>query len=174
MDVLIDIDGVCYEWSKTARYLMRAYRGHSADGPMGTESDSWNYIQDNVTKDDWAWLWKEGVELGLFRFGHLVTGARLGLQTLVEQGHHIIAVTHRRSQAIRDTNAWFTLLDLPWYGQHILTNQEPKSSISGDVLVDDKIENIEEWEATTGCAGILFGREWNLDANAWFDRAEGW
>lgn len=175
MDIAIDIDGVCYEWEKTARYMMRAYRGWPASGPMGRESDSWDYIQDNVSKEDWKWLWTEGVRLGLFRFGHLTTGAIVGLQSLVADGHHIIAVTHRPSQAIRDTNAWLTLMDLPWYGQHILTNQEPKSSVEADILVDDKMENIEEWEATTGKPGILFGREWNRDYDTRkYFRVEGW
>ncbi len=173
MDCAIDVDGVQYEWSKTARYMMRTYRGYSREGPMGKESTSWDYIQDNVTKADWDWLWTEGVRQGLFRYGHLVQGAVVGLQALVTAGHNIIAVTHRPSQAVKDTMAWFTLLDLPWSGIHILTNQEPKSAVAADVLVDDKPENIEDWELTTGNRGILFGRPWNRQDTTHF-RVSTW
>jgi 5'(3')-deoxyribonucleotidase len=174
MDLAIDVDGVQYEWDKTARYLMRVYRGHPVLGPMGRESTSWDYIQQHVSPGDWEWLWTEGVRLGLFRYGHLVQGAVVGLRQLVEEGHRISAVTHRPPSAVRDTVAWLTLLDLPWTGIHILTNQEPKSAVAADVLVDDRIENIQDWEASTGNLGILFGRAWNKDPLGLYFRVTNW
>lgn len=171
MKIAIDLDGVCYEWDKTARYLMRAYRGYSADGPMGTDSKHWDYIQENVSEQDWEWLWSEGVQLGLFRYGHLVQGAVIGLRRLAEFAE-LTAVTHRPSQAVRDTMAWLSLMDLPWSNVVLLTNGEPKSVVDAEYLIDDKPQNIEEWEAA-GRTGLLFDRPWN-DGYASRIRVFGW
>ena len=163
--VAVDCDGVLYEWSKTARYMLRAYKGYSADGPMGTESTSWDYIRDHVEPEDWAWLWREGVELGLFRYGHVVQGAVIGLRAL-QRSHKLVLVTHRPASAVNDTLDFISYISnskqdpIRWSGIHVLTNEEPKSEVGADILIDDKPDNVGEWWIT-GRHAVLFGRPWN-------------
>ena len=188
MRIAVDLDGVCYEWSKTARYMLREYRGYAEGGPMSTESTSWNYIQDNVSKDDWHWLWTDGVDRGLFRFGHMVSGARRGLEALQEAGHKLIIASHRPSEAVNDTIDWLGLYfkGINIDGIHIFTHMEPKNTVEADILIDDKIENVEEWGKNKYVFddrwALLFDREWNQQhtwkneqlARKGITRVKGW
>lgn len=180
MKIAIDLDGVQYEWDKTARYMLREIRGCSG---LGGPSFSWDMIMETVDPEDWQWLWTEGVKLGLFRHGHLVQGAIQGIRALRDAGHELILVTHRPKEAIRDTNAWLELHfgseePYPWSGQHILSNMESKTIVNADILIDDKPQNIEEWNSA-GRVGILFARPWNCEEAELFSRthiivANGW
>mgnify|MGYP001587805304 CR=1 FL=1 len=88
MRIAVDMDGVCYEWERTARYMLREYRD-----VVTPESTAWDSIKDDIPREDWKWLWTWGVQQGLFRYGHMVTGARIGLQELVSQGHALAIVS---------------------------------------------------------------------------------
>lgn len=171
----IDIDGVMYQWSKTARYMLREILPNSPytqDGPLGNESTSWDYIQDNVAPEHWRWLWKEGVQLGLFRHGHLYPGTIKAIRQLAELGD-VIAITHRPKSAVPDTMAWLAYQQLPLAGVHILTNQEPKSSVEKcDIYLDDKPANCIDLNDT---GGIVFkmARPWNTQF-IWPDTVATW
>jgi 5'(3')-deoxyribonucleotidase len=171
LKIAVDADGVLYEWSKTARYMLRSYRDYDKDGPMGQESTSWDYIPQNILPQDWDWLWTEGVRKGLFRYGHLVTGAIEGVNQLSLLGE-VVLVTHRPKAAVKDTLDWLSYINLPFSGIHILTNQEPKSMVDADILIDDKPDNIFEW-VMHARHGVLFDREWNQKAQVGM-RAKGW
>ena len=160
MRVGLDIDGVIYKWADTARYLLNTQRGYS----LG-ESTHWDYLQYNVSGEDWNWLWKEGVQLGLFRYGHLYKGAIEGIKALAALAE-IHVVTHRPQQAINDTLAFLSYLTgTPemlgvFSGVHILTEQEPKSSIGADVYIDDSADVADELvRAQRVC--LLWDRPWN-------------
>lgn len=47
-----------------------------------------------------------------------------------------------------------------------------KAMIRGDILVDDKTQNIEEWQAT-GRIGIVYDQPWNRECDASY-RAHNW
>lgn len=178
MRIVVDLDGVCYEFDKTARYMLRTYRGCTG---MKLDAQYWDDIKDRVTKRDWQWLWSEGVQLGLFRYGHMVQGARVGLTSLSASGHEIIFATHRPKSAVQDTVDWLSLYmkDIPYTGLHFLTNGEDKHSIDADLLIDDKPENVVNWYYFTDRKGaILFDRPWNRELESGFDNglyiAKGW
>src|SRR5262245_20228481 len=116
MKVAVDLDGVLYEWSKTARYMLRHYKGYSKRRPTGSESTSWDYIQGHIEKADWEWLWSEGIDLGLFRYGHVVSGGQTGVRALREAGHSVEVLTHRPSESVPDTIAWLDLFQKPGAG----------------------------------------------------------
>lgn len=175
MKIAIDCDGVLYEWEKTARYMLREIRGC---GGLFHASDNWDTIMNSVPEEDWRWLWTEGVRLGLFRHGHLVQGSIIGVRALRDAGHELYLVTHRPKSAVRDTTAWLELHfgsedPYPWSGLHILSNQESKTMVDADLLIDDKPENISEWQAS-GREGILFSRPWNRDYRRATWIANGW
>lgn len=178
MKIAVDCDGPLYEWDKTARYMLRTMRGCTG---LSTPSREWllpNQDWHSVTDEDWEWLWTEGVRLGLFRHGHLTTGAMVGIRDLRDAGHELVLVTHRPKEALRDTNAWLELhfgneYPYPWAGQHILSNLENKAQVDADVLIDDKPENIIDWQ-NAGREAILFDREWNRNFAEATWIATGW
>lgn len=172
MRIAIDLDGVCYEFERTARYMLREYRGC---GGLETASTEWDWIKRQVGADDWKWLWSEGVKLGLFRYGHMVKGCRIGLQELTRK-HKIEIVTHRPRRAVTDTMDWVSLFfrDIPLDGFHMLSDGEPKSVIACDILIDDKPENLAEW-ASHGRTGIILTQPWNWRYRMGrVHRAAGW
>lgn len=171
----VDIDGVMYQWSKTARYMLREVLPNSPytkDGPLGIEPLSWNYIQENVDPSHWKWLWTEGVRLGLLRHGHLYPGTIESIRRLSQVGD-VVIITHRSKQAVPDTMAWLSYQQLPISGIHILTNQQPKSSVPHcDVYIDDKPENCEDLQSNTPGRAFLMNRPWNQASD--FKRVYSW
>ncbi len=144
MRIGLDIDGVMYQWDKTARYMLRdVLPGSPYKDVMKQESKGWDWIKDNVSPEHWEWLWTEGVRLGLFRYGHLYPGTIQAVRRLAEIGE-VVLITHRPKQAVTDTLAWLGLLNLPISGLHLLTAMEPKSSVrpACDIYLDDKPENV--------------------------------
>jgi uncharacterized HAD superfamily protein len=167
MRIGVDIDGVMYKWDKTARYMLRDVLPNSPykDSPLlKQEAQYWNWIPDQVKKEHWNWLWKEGVALGLFRYGHLYPGTIQAIRTLAARGHEVVLITHRPKSAVGDTLAWLGLLNLPIAGLHLLTNQESKALVQPqcDVYIDDKVENVRDlYEHTTARCVVLCQQPWN-------------
>lgn len=175
MRIGLDIDGVIYNWEKTARYMLREvlpdspYRSNYDEvhkgGFLYQESLSWDYIQEHVSKEHWNWLWNEGVKLGLFRHGHLYPGSIQAIRQLAEIGD-VVLITHRPKQAVNDTLDWISFQRLPLAGVHLLTNQEPKSSVKPacDVYLDDKPENVTDLCRNSGAKMVgLVVRPWNIN-----------
>ena len=168
--IALDLDGVVYKWGDTARYLIRTYHGID----LG-ESTHWDYIKDAVPSHVWRWLWNEGVDNGLFRYGHLYRGAVEGVHALSELGS-VEIVTHRPRNAVNDTLRFLAYLELPLAGVHILTASEPKSSVPADVYIDDSPLVAEEL-SRSGKTLVLVDRPWNSSPNApraEYVRAYGW
>lgn len=173
MRIAVDLDGVVYEWQRTARYMLNTYRNAKLP-PVSEFWFTWDAPKDRLPREDWRWLWDEGVKLGLFRYGHMTTGARVGMQELVRQGHKLSIATSRPSHAVNDTVDWVSLYfkDIPLEGIHILSQSQPKSVVDADILIDDRPENIIEWERA-GRHGIVYDRPWNQDCVALW-RATSW
>lgn len=176
----VDIDGVMYQWSKTARYMLREIlpdSPYTKAGPMGQEATSWDYISSNVAPKHWKWLWVEGVRLGLFRYGHLYPGTIKAIRELAELGE-VIVITHRPQQAVNDTLAWLSYQNLPLAGVHILTDQAPKSTVRPqcDAYIDDKMENCHDLAKNTNARLVaLMDRTWNqTDEGRAVTRVRSW
>jgi 5'(3')-deoxyribonucleotidase len=173
MNIAIDLDGVVYEFQRTFRYMLNTYRGAKL-GPVETWWTSWDACDRYTTEQDREWIWTEGVRLGLFRYGHVVTGAIFGLRGLIDRGDSLYVATHRPASAVPDTLAWLSYINIPWTGVHILSNGESKTDVDADVLVDDRTENVMEW-SLSGRRAVLFDRPWNTGLRATnVYRARGW
>lgn len=158
MKIQIDLDGTTYHFDKTVRYMLKIYRGVELKG----ETTDWWWIRDNAGPENWAWLWDEGIKLGLFRYGHVMKGAIEGINSIARAGHDVEVCTHRPASAVKDTLDWLAYVNLPFSGVHILSNGESKATVPGDVLVDDKPENVLEWvDSDEDRWAILFVQPWN-------------
>jgi len=162
MKIAIDLDGVCYEWQRTYRYIANEYLGTKMP-PVDEFWTRWDAADEYTGKQGKSWMWSKGVEKGLFRYGHMTTGCRVALDKLAYD-NELIIVTHRPAMAVNDTLEWlsFYMKGIPLAGVHILTNQEPKTSVVADILIDDKPENTIEW-AREGRIAYLFDRPWNQE-----------
>lgn len=163
--VALDVDEVLYSWQRTARYLLRnLYKGDVNGYDLTKDFEQW-VISDQIGADAYRWLFDEGVKLGLFRHGHVITGAMLGVRSLKKAGYDLVVVTHRPENAVRDTQAWLNFHfgaedPFPFAGISILSNGEPKTDVAWDVIVDDSPANIDQAYAE-GRIGIQFAAAWN-------------
>lgn len=162
MRIALDCDGVIYSYDSAARYMLREYRGCKG---LDEPSTHWDFIQETVSPSDWDWLWSEGVKRGLFRYGHGIRGAIIGIRKLAEAGHELLIVTHRPRSAVRDTIDWLSYMHLPVSEVHILSDEEPKTFVKADILIDDKWENVKAW-SDVGRFAILFSQPWNRQGHA--------
>ena len=163
----LDLDGVCYEWDKTARHLLNTKIEADGRVPHSTlldESRSWNALKDAIPPEDWKWLWSDAVDMGLFRYGHIVTGAIEGAKAINRLGQ-IHIVTSRPSSAVKDTEDWLNLMfdRVDYQELHILSNHESKTSIwpKPDVYIDDALHNVEDILENSDALVILLDRPWN-------------
>lgn len=165
MRIALDCDEVLYSWERTARYLLRkVYPGSVDHYDLNEPFHEWD-IENQIGQLAYDWLFNEGVQLGLFRHGHVITGAMLGVRALKAAGHELIVVTHRPENGVRDTLAWIDFHfgaeeEYPFSGLSILSNGEPKTEVPFDVLVDDSPRNIAA-ASSAGRVGLLFGASWN-------------
>lgn len=173
----IDIDGVCYQWTKTARYMLREVLPNSPytkDGPLGRECTEWDYIKHNVAPKHNTWLWNEGIKLGLFRHGHLFPGTIKALRKLDTLGD-LIAVTQRPLRAAEDTYAWIAYHRLPFKEVHILQGEPKTRIIPCQAFIDDKPENCYDIASAWGWMVAMPDRPWNQGyENAAVERIFSW
>lgn len=178
----LDLDGVAYEWDKTARYMLRrriSARGENPPPQLSVASNHWNAIQEVVSTSDWEWLWTGAIKDGLYRYGHVVTGAIEGVQALNNLGD-VVAVTHRPKAAVHDTLTWLSFMfdKAPLAGVHIQSNGQKKSEVvpRPDAYIDDAIHVAKDILLHTDSSVILFDTPENQDAplSVKLYRAVGW
>lgn len=171
MRIGLDLDGVCYNYSATACYLLNHYKGYGLDW---TETNSWDWLQEQVKNNDWQWLWSEGVRKGLFRYGSLVKGAAEGVKELSDIGD-ICVITSRPNSAVTDTLEWLAFMRFPVKEFHIMSKGESKATVKPDIAIDDKIENILDYN-NSQIDTILFDQKynWNYPETIYNRRAYDW
>lgn len=178
----LDLDGVCYHFDRTARYMLRrriSDRGELVPEELKHPSLHWNSIQEFVSECDWNWLWTEGVKEGLFRYGHVVGGSIEGVQALNKLGD-VIAITARPKAAVHDTLVWLsTMFDrAPLAGIVIQSYGQKKSEVRPlpDVYIDDATHNAEDIVSNTTSRVVLFDAPYNTDypERLRVTRARGW
>jgi 5'(3')-deoxyribonucleotidase len=172
--IAVDCDEVLYAWERTARYLLREVypRRHEIEYDLTKPFAEW-LVASQVGGDAYEWLFnpKGGIKWGLFRHGHVITDAMVGVRGLKRAGHELVIVTHRPEAAVQDTVAWidfhFAKEDpYPWSGVSILSQGEPKTDVQWDLIIDDGPKNVKQ-AIRTGRRGILFGAAWNHGDVTW-------
>lgn len=168
--IMLDLDGTVYQWERTARYLLRRWyleQGLGVPEELSIPSTHYDYISTVVCPEAFQWLWSEGVERGLFRYGHIYTGASEAVHALAELGElHVI--TKRPPNAVNDTLDWLTFQRWPISNVITLTERgDKKSDVKPlcDVYIDDALEVLEDLHMnTSGAYVIAVDRPWNQGA----------
>jgi len=178
----LDLDGVCYNWDKTVRYMLRQRimaKGANPPASLSVAAISWDSTKEAVTPEDWRWVWAEAIDLGLYRYGHVITGAIEGVQALNNLGD-VVVITHRPKSAVHDTLAWlgFMFNRVPLSGVIIHSNGQAKSQVESqpDVYIDDAVHVADDVLDNTQSSVILFDQPWNQNArpSSRLYRAIGW
>ena len=176
--IMLDLDGTVYQWERTARYLLRRwYTENEMEIPEGLYEMSPHYDHIEDVCGAWAieWLFTEGVERGLFRDGHIHTGAGEAIQELSEMGK-IVVITKRPEAAVNDTMEWLAFRRWKISEFHMLTASDArKSDIKPecDVYLEDSAHILEDLVLNTSGHVIVMDRPWNQDAPAHY-RAYSW
>jgi 5'(3')-deoxyribonucleotidase len=166
-----------YHFQKTACYMLNSQKGYNL---KYEDWSGWNWPKTVVTNNDWQWLWTAGVRAGLFRYGHLYRGTIEAVRNLSNFAD-IVVITSRPRDAVQDTLDWIAYLNLPIREIHILSDKQLKSSVPHcDLYVDDKPENIDDYQENTEGLALLWTRPWNVKVEGWktFDdpyiRVDSW
>lgn len=169
--IAVDLDGVLYDFGGTLRHLVKWH--HGIEVPVATH---WDAYQENVPEHVWDWVWSEGIDLGLFKYGHHIKGSIDGLREIAKYGDLEI-VTHRPRAALQDTMRFIADLPDVFSGVHFLTNAEPKSLLGCDIYIDDA-PHVAEDVLVSGKELVLFRQPWNsgwvAESPRSFYVAEGW
>lgn len=166
----LDLDGVCYQWESTARYMVRQRmlaRGETPPPELYRRFQHWDWLKEYSTPDDWKWLWNEGItEGGVYRYGHVVEGAIDGVRELTSIAD-VTIVTSRPKIAVHDTMAWLGLMfdKCPLAGVAIQSDGQKKSEVKPcpDIFIDDAKHNFDDMLDNTESAIIQYWQPWNAD-----------
>ncbi len=158
----LDLDGVVYNWDDTVRFLIEHYWDIRLP-----ESQNWNSFEHALVEigreDIWKWLWKEGIELGMFRCGHIYKGAGEAVRDIGKIAE-VVVITHRPTLGVNDTLNWLALQRWPITEVHIMHGRN-KSEIPCDVYLDDSPSNIEDFYTRTLSSILLWDRPWNQNVD---------
>lgn len=160
--VAVDLDGVIYDYHSTFKYI--AETEFNVDLPSLTSwivrNAGWDWYSRFLNKEQIEYMKTKAItERGLFRHGHVLKGAIDGLRKL-SRDYDIIICTHRPFVAHQDTIEWIAFHRIPCKEIILLWNEEPKSEVDADVLIDDRPRNILDF-VISGRAGVVWKRPWS-------------
>lgn len=162
----IDLDGVCYDFAGALRYYLVSEHGFSAEAMP--EPTCWEFYSNdwNITSGEFVSFCDAGVNAGvIFTHGDPIEDAANQLRRLRAAGHTIHIITDRSfgandGEASREaTKAWLRLHGIPY---DTLDFTADKTSVPTDVMIDDKVENVDAL-ILADCDALLLDRPWNRD-----------
>lgn len=166
MRIGLDLDGVVYDWSAAARFLIEREFGIRIDlSPK--RYTHWRYIENHLSPSQVIWLWTSGVSNGLFLLGSPIEGSIEFIRRVASADDEVVLITNRPMVAREDTVRWLrsNLGDL--YNRlklRFLLPGIPKSTVRPrcDIYLDDKPSNAADYALNTGAVSCLLVRSYNL------------
>lgn len=157
MIISVDLDGVVYDFRQAIRGWIALTTG---DDP-GPAADSWDFHAAwGLTDDNFRELFHEGVKAGfVFAVGQPIPGAVDALEILHRE-HTIHIVTDRPMDGAEDnTRRWLRQHHIP---HDALTFTADKCSVPADLMVEDRVENLQAL-AAAGVRAICYSQPWNSE-----------
>lgn len=161
MEIGLDLDGVVANWCKGALKSLNERFGYNFDEDI--EPPTWDWIQHQVKKEEWEWLWRERVFEGLFYSLRPYPNATSFYNRLAELGKVIVMTTRPKGFARVDTYAWLNTYGVfPSGGILFSDNMTAKSRFKVDVLIEDNVDAAEAYAKAHGPDSvILLDRAYN-------------
>lgn len=168
------MDGVIYDFHSAFRFLAQ----HQFKLVLPTVDLMWPRWDGHLrymTKEQNDWMWTKGVDHGLFRHGHVRKGA-VEATRAIDEIADIVIITHRPRTARQDTIDWLSFHRIPVAEVHLLSDNEPKSSVECDLYLDDKDSNVLEISMKRpDSMSIVWDRAWNrVMPDGVYERAYSW
>lgn len=162
---LIDVDGVVVDFIGT---LFEDIENTYPDLIKPSEIVDWdifNSKSSQLTSEQRAYAFELLNSPGYGKSFRLIEGAKEACALIKARGHEIRWVT----ASWESSETWdydrVRLLELAFNAaKHDICFYYNKWEISGDFLIDDKIENITKWQCEQNGRGLLFDQPWNRNA----------
>lgn len=163
MRIGLDLDGCVVDWTGSVIHNLNRWRGTNI--PEGFQPPSWDWFKENLSSDDWMWIWRGGCE-GIFAGALPLQGAREFVAEASTLGDIIIMTS--RPRIVRGTT-------YRWWASHGMEPAHPsgwnffdsgfhKHKVQVDVLIEDNAEYAEDYvmyDKNEGSMAILIDRPWN-------------
>lgn len=158
MRIGLDCDGVISDWAQRANSLLSLYKGYKG---LEHPHPTYDYLRDLISREDWRWLWTEGVEnYGLFYtlpYAHAIEDVK----ELAKIGDVILITRVPKGKGRSQRLIWLGDKGLQVKEVHFLDKDESKSSIKCDIYIEDNIIEARELNSWRDC--YLLTRRHNQD-----------
>jgi 5'-nucleotidase len=155
--VIIDLDGVVYDWQGAFLNLYREWTGE--EPPAGCESD-WDFADKLPNR-----AVVNQIERGsrLWTDGNPYPGAIEAAKRLFDTTDAYIATQPGRHVETAVTGkAWWLAQRMPWLDQERVIYIKPKWLLRADVLIDDRPRNVRKWlQHNPEGVAYLVAQPWN-------------
>jgi 5'(3')-deoxyribonucleotidase len=133
------------------------------------EPDNWYFHRElGLTDSEFMQHFVDGVNAGvIFGYGTAYPGTRKAVQDIINLDHSIHIITDR---AVGDPGIAFGLTG-KWVAKYLpkpiqsITFSRDKTIVPTDMMIDDKLSNYEDLEATD-CEPWLLDRPWNQSSDS--------
>ena len=168
VETICDVDGVVADMVPYLFELLRRDGFEIADisDPMWHR---WNFFQD-MSRDARESAYEIMADSAFWYDLPVVEGAKDGIATMREAGHHIQWVTTPWTSCIGWSDA-----RREWLNHNFGCDQQDiardltitgnKSNIMADIFIDDKVSNVREWAARNDGLALLFKTNFNREAH---------
>ncbi len=166
LKIVSDLDGVVYDLAEGLRHWLVDHCGWN---PLRLpEARSWDFFASEwgMARHEFERHCDEGVDAGVvFRHGPALPGAISTLAGLAEAGHSIHFCTARDfgSRSERNTAEWLAEHGVAY---DAITFTADKTTVAGDLLLDDWIVNYRAVQRAGTAVPVLMHQLWNADENA--------
>jgi len=162
----LDLDGVIVNWHRRVLEMLNARSlgtTHSYNFDTTFESPYWDWIQENVTKEDWEWLWTKG-QISSYHNALPYEGAEKFVKALREKADLIILTARPPLSWGTTISWWHSHFNFTPAGFNFFTVSGTKGLVNCDVYVEDSLEvAISIGGAVPAAKVFLLDRPWNKE-----------
>lgn len=159
--ILIAIDDVLRRLMVSIRLYLEANKiikpGMFRPAINGDFSASYPEIDKKVLYDI---VFNSEATYNIFRYAPCYTGSQAFIKELKERGHKVILTTTQPDKTRYPTEQWIIANEIEPDDVYFFSENESKASKDGDILLDDKPENVEEFRKA-GKIAFLLERPYN-------------
>jgi len=154
----LDLDGVVVDWQTKVLKMLNKRGKYNFDPNF--QSPYWDWIEDNVTPEDWKWLWSDGM-VESYMDALPYPGAIEFSRALRKLGDVVIITSRPEGSWTATIEWWKTYMLYTPSGYNFFRDGKEKHNVKADVYIDDNIENVLHLWYNNKTKVLLFDRPWN-------------